>query len=211
MDLIIVGCGRIGSELAHSVVKDGHRLTIIDNSAMAFERLGTDFHGRTICGDVLNQDVLKRAGIEQANGLAAVTSDDATNFVVARAAKEIFQVPNVVVRAYDPRRRKAFETLGIRSIVSSSWGAQRIYQLLTHPGHLHMLTLGHGEVSVIEIRVGKDNQNTKLSDFAPQGYPVAVIRDGTARLPEPNVELQIDDLVIISFGADALPNRQEVA
>jgi trk system potassium uptake protein TrkA len=90
MNLIIVGCGRIGSELAHTVSNDNHQVTVIDHASESFERLGTSFHGRTICGDVMNQDVLTRAGIKQADGLAAVTSDDATNFAVARAAKKIF-------------------------------------------------------------------------------------------------------------------------
>ena len=210
MNLIIVGCGRIGSELAFTVLQDGHQVTVIDRSAASFERLGTDFRGRTICSDVLNQDVLTRAGIEDADGLAAVTSDDATNFVVARAAKEIFQVSNVVVRAYDPRRHETFEALGIRSIASSSWGAERLYQLLTHPGQLTLLTLGHGEVSVVETQVGKQNQGTKLAEFSKQGHPVAVIRDGNAILPDPNLKLQTDDLVIFSLATESLPNLQEV-
>lgn len=211
MDLIIVGCGRVGSELALRVTEDGHQVTVIDRAVESFERLGTDFKGRTICGDVLNEDVLKRAGIEQADGVAAVTSDDATNFVVARVAKEIFTVSNVVVRAYDPRRREAFESLGVRSIASSSWGAQRLYQLLTHPGHLPLISLGHGEVSVVEMQISAENQGIKLADFTTQGYPVAVLRKGSALLPDPSLELQTGDLVIVSVAAESLSTAQEVA
>ena len=116
MNLIIVGCGRIGSELALATAQEGHQVTVIDYSFEAFERLGANFPGRTVCGDVLDQAVLHRAEIEHADGLAAVTSDDATNFVIARAAQEIFHVPNVVVRAYDPRCREAFEDLGNQGI-----------------------------------------------------------------------------------------------
>jgi len=211
MNLIIVGCGRIGSELALRVFNDGHQVTVIDRATESFERLGTDFNGRMVCGDVLNQDVLERAGINQVDGVAAVTSDDATNFVVARVAKEIFTVPNVVVRAYDPRRREVFEDLGIRSVASSSWGAQRLYQLLTHQGQLPLISLGHGEVSVVEIQVSEENQGTKISDFSVEGYLVAVNRKGCALLPDPNLELQAGDLVIISVAAESPPITQEVA
>jgi trk system potassium uptake protein len=211
MNLIIVGCGRIGSELAFRVFNDGHQVTVIDRTTVSFERLGTNFNGRMVCGDVLNQDVLERAGIDQVDGVAAVTSDDATNFVVARIAKEIFKVSNVVVRAYDPRRMEVFEALGIRSIASSSWGAQRLYQLLTHPGRLPLITLGHGEVSLIELQIGKEDQGIKLADFTTEGYPVAVSRKGSALLPDPNLELLAGDLVIISVAAVKLPNDQEVA
>jgi trk system potassium uptake protein len=204
MNLIIVGCGRIGSELALSIANARHQVAIIDRSAEAFERLGTNFKGRTICGDVLDQNVLLRAGINEAEGLAAVTSDDATNFVVGRVAQEVFQVKNVVVRAYDPRRREAFEALGIRSIASSSWGAQRLTQLLTHPGQLSLLTLGHGEVSLVEVKIDQDQANKTLAQLPIKGYPVAVVRHGDAILPDPKLNLQVGDLVIISLSNEAL-------
>lgn len=208
MKLIIVGCGRIGSELAQVVLNEGHQVAIIDRSASAFERLSADFGGRTICGDVLDQDVLSRAGIKDADGLAAVTSDDATNFVAARVAKEIFRVPNVVVRAYDPRRRETFEALGIRSIASSSWGAKRLTQLLTHSGQLPLLTLGHGEVSLVEININPEQAGQRISDLRLQGYPVAVIRHGDALLPSSDLKLQVDDMVILSISSDALTKEE---
>jgi trk system potassium uptake protein TrkA len=208
MKLIIVGCGRIGSELARKVLNEGHQVAIIDRSAAAFESLGADFQGRTICGDVLDQDVLARAGIEETDGLAAVTSDDATNFVVARMAKEIFRVPNVVARAYDPRRREAFEALGIRCIASSSWGAQRLTQILTHPGQLPILTLGHGEVSLVEINVKPAQVGLRLNTFTIQGHPVAVVRRGAALLPNPELQLQADDLVILSQATPTLKSEE---
>ena len=208
MNLIIVGCGRIGSELAHSVVENGHQVSIIDHSTDAFKRLGTDFRGRTICGDVLDQNVLLRAGIEEADGLAAVTSDDATNFVVARAANEIFKIKNVVVRAYDPRRRAAFEALGIRSIASSSWGAQRLTQLLTHPGQLPLLTLGHGQVSLVEVKIQPKQVGKTLTELHFPGFPVAIIQQGNALLPDPKYIFQKSDTVVLSLQSEALERKE---
>jgi trk system potassium uptake protein TrkA len=201
MKLIIVGCGRIGSELALTVVRQGHQVTVIDPEARAFERLGTNFTGRTVLGTYLDQDVLLRAGIADIDGLAAVSADDATNFVVAQAAKEIFNVPNVVARTYDPLRREAFETLGIQVVASSSWGAQRVYQLLTHPGKLPLLTLGHGEVILVEQTVGESLQGKIIDKLQEDGEycPVALIRGGKAMLPSPDLKLLQGDLVIVSM------------
>jgi trk system potassium uptake protein TrkA len=203
MKLIIVGCGRIGSELALAVATEGHTVSVLDKTSDNFVRLGTKFSGRTIAGNLLDQDVLLRAGIKEADGLAAVTPDDATNFVVARAAKEIFQVPNVVARVYDPLRREAFEGIGIRVTTSSSWGAQRITQLLTHPEILPILTLGHGEIVLVEVRV-KGNLNGMMITTLQQNkdwVPVAIIRKGKAEIPTPESVLHKDDILVLGIPA----------
>ena len=200
MNLIIVGCGRIGSELAKSTAVLGHQVTVIDRSTESFERLGENFPGRTVCGDVLDQDVLHRADIDQADGLAAVTTDDATNFVVARAAKDVFHVPNVVVRAYDPRRRDAFENLGIRSVATSLWGARRLTQILTNPGYLPVMTFGHAGVSLVEIVISSEFAGKTLAALQESGirYAVALVRGGDGFLPEPDLIVQENDRVVFS-------------
>ncbi|HBY07206.1 MAG TPA: potassium transporter TrkA [Chloroflexi bacterium] len=213
MNLIIVGCGRIGSELAIATAEEGHQVTVVDRSSEAFERLGESFSGRTICGNILNQAVFQRADIENADGLAAVTPDDATNFVVARAAQEIFKVPNVVVRAYDPRRREAFEHLGIRSIATSLWGARRLTQLLTHPGRLPVLTFGHGGISLVEVFIDPSYVGEPLAKLQESGkrYVAAVVRGGNALLPEADLILQENDRVIISVPSDQISSLDEFA
>jgi trk system potassium uptake protein TrkA len=212
MNLIIVGCGRIGSELALATAQEGHQVTVIDYWFEAFERLGANFPGRTVCGDVLDQAVLHRAEIEHADGLAAVTSDDATNFVIARAAQEIFHVPNVVVRAYDPRCREAFEDLGIRSIATSLWGARRLTQLLTHPGRLSIVTFGHGGVTLFEVFIDEKYTGKPVHELQISGQRnvVAIIRGGNALLPEPDLIFQKDDRVIISVPTDQISSLDEL-
>jgi trk system potassium uptake protein TrkA len=212
MNLIIVGCGRIGSELAKSTALQGHQITVIDRSTESFERLGMDFPGRTVSGDVLDQDVFHRADIEQADGLAAVTSDDATNFVVARAAKEVFHVPNVVVRAYDPRRRDAFENLGIRSVATSLWGARRLTQLLTHPGYLPVMTFGHAEITLVETVLSPKFAGKTLAALQEPGerYAVALIRGGNGFLPEPDFVVQANDRVIFSVLSDQISGLDDL-
>ncbi len=212
MKLIIVGCGRIGSELAQIVAAEGHQVTVIDESSQNFDRLGTRFSGHTVAGNLLDQAVLHRAGIEEADGLAAVTADDPTNFVIARAAKEIFNVPNVVVRAYDPLRSQAFEKLGIRVITSSSWGAQRMTQLLTHPGILPTTTLGHGQILIVEIQVKTSLQGVALEDIPTQlaAQPVALIRKGQGLLPDPKLKLELEDTLAVSVPANQLEKLSQL-
>ena len=212
MNLIIVGCGRIGSELAKSTALQGHQVTVVDQSTESFERLGMDFPGRTICGNVLDQDVLLRADIEQADGLAAVTSDDATNFVAARVAKDIFHVSNVVVRAYDPRRREAFENLGIRSVATSLWGARRLTQLLTHPGYLPVMTFGHAEISLVETVISSEFSGKPLAALQEPSkrYVVALVRGGNGFLPEPDFVVQENDRVIFSVISDQISSLDDL-
>jgi trk system potassium uptake protein TrkA len=168
MHLIIVGCGRVGSELAHKVAEKGHNVVILDRDPENFQRLGHDFQGRTIQGDVRDRDVLLRAGIENANGFAAVTPSDELNLISARTARDIFQIPNVVARVYDPIHARAFEIVGLQTVISSSWSAQRIEQVLTHPGLIELASLGNGEVFLMEARVPDHLTGKRMDELSQE-------------------------------------------
>lgn len=129
MNIIIVGCGRVGIELALSLHQN-HQVTVIDKNAKAFDELGVNYSGRTVQGEGLDQDVLKRAGIESAQGLASVTSSDNVNAIVARIAQDVFHVERVVARLYNPRRASVYAKLNLKTISPSIWGARQIEQLL---------------------------------------------------------------------------------
>lgn len=207
MKLIIVGCGRLGSALALSTAREGHEVTVVDRSAQAFDRLGADFHGRTVQGEVFHQDVLRRAGIEEADGLAVVTPDDHVNLVVARIAVLRYKVPNVVARVYDPRQSPLFEELGVQTVASALWGAQRLGQLLTHPGLSALDTFGHGEVSLVEVRVPASWEGQTLDTlYAEEAMrPAVVVRGGQALLPthDPFV-LHEGDLLVLAVSRQAM-------
>jgi trk system potassium uptake protein len=211
-NILIIGCGRVGVELAHSIIRKGHAVTIMDSSLLAFDRLGPNFRGRTVQGDALDQEALKRAGIDQAHGVAAVTTSDSANIVAARIARDIFHVEHVVARVYDPSRAPIYEHMGLQTIASSSWGARRIEQLLLHPGLRSLVAAGNGEVQVYEITVPAAWANRALHDVLPAGQalPVAVSRGGRAVLPTLDFVLHDDDLLQISAtdeGATALLHR----
>ena len=113
MNIIILGCGRIGSTLAMSMSKNGHNVTIIDRNIDAFRRLGPDFNGAMVLGNGIDEDILKESGIEKANSFVAVTNGDNTNIMSVQIAKEKFQVKQAVARIYDPIRACAYQGLGI--------------------------------------------------------------------------------------------------
>ena len=108
-------------------------MAVIDQVGSSFANLDPDYRGRTIEGEVLSQDVLTRAGIEEADGLTAVTNSDSVNAVVGHIAREVYKVANVVVRNYDPRWLPMYEAFGLQVVSSTAWGAQRIEELLYQP------------------------------------------------------------------------------
>jgi trk system potassium uptake protein TrkA len=202
--ILIIGCGRVGVELALSIMRKGHHVTIVDHSLRAFDRLGPDFRGRTVQGDALDQDTLKRAGIDQAHGVAAVTTSDSANIVAARIARDIFHVEHVVARVYDPSRAPIYEHMGLQTIASSSWGARRIEQLLLHPGLRSLVAAGNGEVQIYEVSVPEAWAGRDLGSVLPAGQalPVAVTRGGRALLPSLDFELHGSDLLQLSATAE---------
>jgi trk system potassium uptake protein TrkA len=207
--IIVVGCGRVGRELAQSVSRQGYAVVVMDANPRAFDRLGPDFRGRTVQGDALDQDALRRAGIEHAHGLAAVTSSDSANIVTARIARDIFHVQHVVARVYDPQRTPIYEKLGLQTIASSSWGAKRIEQILLHHGLQSLFSAGSGEVQVYEISVPEAWAGRRLRALLPAGetLPVALARGGRGQLPSDETVLQAYDILQISAtpaGAAAL-------
>lgn len=198
--IIIVGCGRVGAELALALWRKNHRVTIMDANAKAFDRLGTDFQGRTVQGDGLDQDALKRAGIADAHALAATTASDSVNIVVARVAQEIFKLKHVVARVYNPRRAPIYEKLGLQTIASSSWAAQRIEQVILHPGMRSLQAIGNGEVEVYEVIIPKEWGGKRIVELLPTdgAAAVALARCGRGLMPDADMLLQVDDLLYVS-------------
>ncbi|HZY40705.1 MAG TPA: TrkA family potassium uptake protein, partial [Anaerolineae bacterium] len=151
MKVIIMGCGRVGEQVARLMADDGHEVAVIDYDVAALDRLGADFKGRRVLGVGFDREVLLEAGIEDADAFAATSSSDNANIVAARIARNIFQVPRVVARLYEPSRAEVYQRLGLVTISSTTWGAQRIQELLTHRELDPVLTFGRGEVVVISI------------------------------------------------------------
>jgi trk system potassium uptake protein TrkA len=164
--------------------------------------------------EVLAEDVLTRAGVEQADGLAAVTNSDPVNAVVGHVARSVYHVPNVAVRNYDPRWRPLFESFGLPFVSSTAWGAERLEDLLTERGVRTVLMAGNGEVEVQEFAVPPAWAGRPLEEVLPRAgcTPVALTRAGTARLPAVSSLLEAGDVLHLSLtreGVEALRRSLE--
>lgn len=201
MNFIVVGCGRVGAELCHHLFTRGHHVVVVDINKESFNRLHPDFRGRTLEGEGLAEGVLERAGIREADGLAAVTNSDTLNAVVAHAARTIFNVPNVVARNYDPNLRTVIEAFGLQTVGSTYWGAQRVEELLMNPSQRMVYSAGNGEVEVYEVQIPKAWDGRTLGELLEplkDCYPVALSRAGRSSLPEAGTKFQTGDMLDVS-------------
>ena len=153
MKIVVVGCGRWGAGLASQMSREGHEVTTVDRDPAAFARLGQGYNGRTVAGPGSDRRVLLEAGIEQADGLAAVTHADETNIVVARLAKLVFGVPKVVARLYDPHKAEVYRRLGLQTIAPVTWGVGRLAELLRFANVETVSSIGSGNVDLVEAEV----------------------------------------------------------
>src|SRR5215212_8812378 len=201
MNFIVVGCGRVGAELCYHLFKNGHHVVAVDIDKDSFNRLHPDFRGRTLEGEGLAEGVLERAGIREADGLAAVTNSDTLNAVVAHAARAVYNVPNVVARNYDPNLRSVIESFGLQTVGSTYWGALRVEELLMNPSQRMVYSAGNGEVEVYEVKIPEEWDGHSLGELLEplkQCYPVALSRAGHSFLPDPTMKLQTGDMLDIS-------------
>ncbi|GLI35062.1 potassium channel family protein [Desulforhabdus amnigena] len=201
MRFIIVGCGRMGAGLARVLSSRGHTITVVDEDRDAMERLKHSFRGKTIVGSGFGRGVLLEAGIERADGLAAVTDNDETNIVVARIARLVFQVPRVVARLYEPRKVEAYQKLGVQIVAPDSWGINRFADLLSYSELDTILSLGDGEVEIVEMEIPVLLVGRKVSAVTVPGevHVVAVSRRGKAFLPTSETIFQKNDSLHIAL------------
>jgi trk system potassium uptake protein TrkA len=210
--IVVVGCGRLGAELAFRLHANGDDVVVVDQLAGAFDNLRPDYGGRTLQGDVLADEVLRRAGIERADCLAAVTNSDTVNAVVGHIAREIYGMRNVVVRSYSPQWMPMHEAFGFQVVSSTTWGARRIEQLLLHTFGQSVFSAGNGEVEVYEFPVPEAWAGARLADLVAgeECLPVALTRAGRAWLPDAETRLEPGDVLHLSAtlrGVESLRQR----
>jgi trk system potassium uptake protein TrkA len=132
--IVIMGCGRLGATLARQLEQRNHTTAVIDSNPDAFRRLGPSFSGVTVTGMGFDRGVLEEAGIEKADGFAAVSSGDNSNIISARVAREQFGVTNVVARIYDPGRAEVYERLGVPTVATVPWATDQVLRRLLPAG-----------------------------------------------------------------------------
>jgi trk system potassium uptake protein TrkA len=206
MRVIIMGCGRVGEQLARLLTDEGHQVVVIDYDANALARLGSTFKGKLVQGVGFDRGVLMKAGIERTDAFAATSSSDNANIVAARIAHNIFHVPRVVARLYDPQRAEIYRRLGMLTISSTTWGAERLRELLTSAELDPILSLGSGEVSMINFEVPPQLAGRMVKNLSVPSEitVVAITRQGAAFIPTLGSQFKEGDLVHMAILASAL-------
>jgi len=210
--VIIVGCGRVGSELANALSAERHEVVVIDRNPLSFGRLSRDFSGRMLTGVGFDRDILQKAEIEGADALAATTDSDNANIVVAVTAKETFKVPRVVARIYDSQAAEIYRREGIPTVSPTVWGASTIKTMITQPRLATLATCGSGEVEFLKVEVTKPLAGRTIQDVTIPGEVVvgALVRRGQAFIPDQKTRLELGDELHIAVACKAVPKLEKL-
>jgi len=199
MRIIIIGCGRMGAGLALTMSQRGHTVAVVDKDRTNFERLGPSFKGEVIEGIGFDREVLLAAHIEKADGLAALTASDDANVVIGRVASQVFRVPRVVARLYDPRKANIYGRLGLHTISPTIWGINQAAEILCYSPLDAILNLGSGEVNVVTSEIPPLLVGQTVSELTVRGeiHVVAISRGGRVFLPTLGTEFSWGDIVYL--------------
>lgn len=197
MHIVIMGCGRVGSTLAHILEDQGHSVAVIDQDADAFRKLGSGFKGRKITGSGFDRDVLIEAGIEEADAFAAVSSGDNSNIISARVVRESFGIQRVAARIYDPRRAEVYQRLGIPTVATVRWTADQMLRTLIPDGAESLWRDPTGKIVLAEVAYSERwlGEKVKLIEQSTGARIVFISRLGQTLIPEPGTVLQEGDLI----------------
>ncbi len=204
MHVVIMGCGRVGSMLVRGLEKRGHTVAVVDSSAEAFRKLGSDFQGTTVRGVGFDREVLEQADIRQADGFAAVSSGDNSNILAARVVSEGYQVSNVVARIYDPGRAAVYERLGIPTVATVRWTVGQVMRRLLPEGSEPVWRDPSGNVHMLQVFVNNGWVGRRIRDLAVAARaPIPfVVRVGKGIVPDAETVFQDGDMIYVGCETD---------
>jgi trk system potassium uptake protein TrkA len=212
MKIIIMGCGRVGSQVSLLLVRHGHEVTVIDHDDNALARLGSEFKGKIVRGLGFDRNVLIEAGIETAEGFVAASSSDNANIVAARIARNIFRVPRVVARLYDPVRAEVYQRLGLTTISSTAWGAERIVEVVTHEDLdvLHVFPDGGTTMVRLEAPARLNGYRVAQMNIPGELSVTAITRNGHTFIPVSGTEFEEGDVIYLAVIPSAMLRLEEL-
>ncbi len=207
----MIGCGRVGSALAGRLAAENQDVRVVDRDPRTRRGLPKNFPATFQVGNGYNRTVLETAGIKEADAFVAVTSGDNTNIVAARIAKDVYRVPIVVARIYDPRRADIYRDLGIPTVASVRWTVAQIHQMLLHRHLTPELNFGNGETLLMRSQLPTYLTGRRLSELEVEGEVrvVEVTRGGRSFLPGHGTSAEPDDLVTFAVAATALTRLRD--
>ena len=205
MNIIVAGCGSLGTQLAYLLDSDGYSVTIIDKDISKFNKIKPSFKGKLIEGISFDKSTLINAGIENADALASTTNADNANIVTALIAKKKFKVPIIIARIYDPIRAEIYRKMGIRTVAPTLWGANVMKDMLCHPDLYRISSFGNGEVEIIETEASNILEGRYVKDItiSSELKVVSIVRNGTAVIPTMTTTFANGDKIFVaatSFG-----------
>lgn len=203
MNVVVVGCGRVGSQLATMLSVEGHNVTVIDKNDESFRRLGSTFNGVTVKGLGFDEEVLEEAGIREADAFAAVTDLDNTNLMAAEVARKLFGVEHVVARLYNPQRERTYLQLDLDYVCGTTLVAENLLEKI-HAGHGHHVST-MGDIEVIEFKTNAGVAGRKVDDVEiDHQFRIALVsRGNTTFVPQPETVLQPGDIVLAAVKDEA--------
>ena len=212
MNIIIMGCGRVGSQVSQLLVRQGHAVTVIDHDANALAKLGKDFKGKVVEGLGFDRNVLVEAGVETAEGFVAASASDNANIVAARIARNIFRVPRVVARLYDPVRAEVYHRLGLTTISSTLWGAERIVEVVTHTDLDVLQVFGDGGTTMVRVEAPSRLNGYRVAQMNIPGEVLvtAITRDDQTFIPVSGTEFKEGDVMYLAVIPSAMDRLEEL-
>ncbi len=200
MKIIVMGCGRVGSQVSQLFADLGHQVTVIDHDANALARLGPDFNGRVVRGVGFDRTVLLEAGVETAEAFVAASSSDNANIVAARIARNIFRVPRVVARLYDPARAEVYQRLGLTTISTTAWGAERIMEVITHTELDVVPLFRDGSTSIVRVEAPTHLYGRSVMQLNIPGeiMVIAITRDEQTFIPVSGTDFHEGDIIYLA-------------
>lgn len=200
MNVVIMGCGRVGASLSAGMERLGHDVAVIDKDPQAFRRLSPEFHGRQVVGQGFHREVLIEAGVQKAQAFAAVSSGDNSNIISARVARETFGIERVVARIYDAKRAAVYERLGIPTVATVPWSTDRLMRMLLPDGVASAWREPTGTVAILPLPVHEDWVGRPIKELeTATGSRVAfIVRFGSGVLPKPDTSVQAEDTVYVA-------------
>jgi trk system potassium uptake protein TrkA len=209
--VVIVGCGRVGSTLALSLISSGHSVAVVDRKSDAFFRLRDNFAGQTITGIGFDRDVLEQAGIKKASAVAAVTNGDNSNILVARVARESFGIENVVARISDPKRAEIYERLGIATVATVKWTSDRILRRILPDLPAVEWTDPSSSVVLVERTLPDSLVGEKVLELEIKGARISALRRlSAAVIPDAKTLVQQGDIAYFTVEKDSVNSLDEL-
>jgi trk system potassium uptake protein TrkA len=205
MNIIVVGCGRVGSQLATMLSVEGHNVVVIDRDETAFKRLGGSFNGVTIRGLGFDEDILEEAGVREADAFAATTDLDNTNLMACEVARKIFGVRHVVARLYNPVRERTYQQIDLDYVCGTTLVAESLVEKIKS-GHGHHLN-SVDDIEVIEFQAGEAVEGHRVSDLeiARRFRIFAIMRGRAAHVPDDDTVLHEGDILFAAVKDEYFP------